>query len=218
MKRTVLAGLGLLLIASAPGVRAEEPALLSERVNFNIGCQRTEETPTCDTTEYWLGTDTGADSVASTFDATPIGWAFYTADGAYANVATFAGNSTLRPGYELVGGSVITGQITLSGYAGGAEVGVDSAVDVTISASVPKPTGTGFTSVTLGNAEVAKVVSTPVDTVYEFTMTVPTSLDGKTVSRLSADVAQRHVTVLQNGFIDGTGGSYFDLPYAPVAE
>ena len=219
MKRsTVLAGLGLILLATAPGVRAETdtPAVLSEKINFNTVCVRADESsPACDSTEYTLTTGSSDGSVGSSFDVTPIGWALYQLDGAY-QVNTFTADDTLRDSYTLIGGSVITGQITLSGFVGGGEVGVDSAVEVTLAGRTVKPDGK-FTTAVIGSAEVTKIVSTPVDTVYEFEITVPEGLDGKPVDRLTADLGQRHITVLQNGFIDASGGSFFELPYvAPV--
>jgi len=206
-----------LVVAGSVGASAETtPAVATERVNFNIGCQQSGENPTCESTEYWLGTGVGTNSVASLLDATPLGWAFYQLEGGY-STTTFAGDATLRDAYSLVGGSVIKGQIVLSGFAGGAEVGVDSGVFVRLVGTTIDAAGKRRV-VDIGQAEVTKIVSTPIDTTYAFEIPVAETLDGTAVSGLSADVGQRHVTVLQNGFMDGEGGSWFDLPYYEPVE
>lgn len=218
--RTVLAGLGLLLVATAPGVRAEtaEPEVAVERVIFNTGCVEGAG-GTCDSTSYTLSLEPGVQSVGNTGSFTPLGYAFYTLDGEY-TVDSYSADDTLRESYVLDGGSTITGQITIGGYVTGAELGVDSGVLVAIRGAVEelRPNGTPrLVTKTLGQAEITKTVSTPVDTVYEFEFVVPEELDQVALQRLSADVGQRHITVLQNGFVDGEGASYFDLPHVVPA-
>ncbi len=120
---------------------------------------------------------------------------------------TFAGNSTLRESYVLKGGSKITGQISMGGFVNGGEVSADSGVYV----SLYGLRGRQFAPI--GEAEVTKAVVTPGDRVYAFEIPVPDALDGVAVSGLSADIGVRNLTVLQNGFLDGQGGSFFRLPY-----
>jgi hypothetical protein len=215
--RTALAGLGLALVAAAPGATAEETVVETERINFNIGCNQENGAPTCASTQYWLGTNKGNNSVGQNGAVTPLDWATHKSSGEYRTTA-FTGDTTLAPSYLLKGGSVVKGQITLSGFLGGGEVGVDSGVFVRLSGSVPKARGTGLEIKELGTAEVTKTVSSRLDTVYRFSFTVPAELDGKPVKNLTADVGQRHVTVLQNGFMDGRGASFLDLPHVVPAS
>jgi hypothetical protein len=216
--RLALAGLGLLLAGTAPGAVADGEDLLVERINVNIGCNQEAGTPTCATTQYWLGTGVGTNSVGQNGAITPLDWATHNESGEY-RTTVFAGDRTLQDAYVLRGGSTITGQISSGGYLGGAEASVDSGVFVRLSGSVPRDDNpTRKRAVELGSAEVTKMVVTPEDTVYSFSFKVPQELDGKPVSGLTADIGQRHLTVLQNGFIDGEGGSFFLLPHVDPAE
>ncbi len=210
MKTRIALLLSCLLLASvgatASGAEREQT---SQRVNFAIGCDQGDDGTTCNTTEYFLSKGSGDNNVGSTLGFTPLGYAFYTLDGSYTTNA-FSSDSTLKDEtYELIGGSTITGQIAVSGFVAGAEVGVDSGVYVQLRARNLE-TGKPFT---LGVDEITKIVSTPTDTVYEFSFDVGADLDDVEIGGLSAEVGQRHITVLQNGFMNGQGESYFDLPH-----
>lgn len=213
--RPLVAGLAVLMAATASAAGADDVELVpaTERINFNIGCQQSNGAPTCDTTEYWLGTGVGNNNVGTTGTATPLNYVTYRLGGAY-TTTSFAGDQTLKPSYVLDGGSVIKGQIKLSGFVSGAEVGVDSGVFVELFARQDQKGG----AQSLGQAEITKVVSTPVDSTYVFEFEVPEALEGVAIDRLSAEVGQRHITVLQNGFMNGKGLSYFDLPHLVPAS
>lgn len=223
MKRsTVLAGLGLLLVAAAPGARAETdtPALAVERIQFATTCEQVAPDPRCVSNEFELSLNPGAATVGNLLSITPAGYVLW-ADGGY-TLDAYTADETLRPEYVLEGGSVITGQVTVQNTPRGTPTAAaDSGVFVEILGSVaePKPTGgTRLVSKTLGSAEIVKTVVAPGDHVYEFSFEVPGALDGLAVQKLNANLGQRHIGV-GYGFINGQGGSYFDLPYvAPVEE
>jgi hypothetical protein len=221
--RPALAGLGLLLAAAAPGATADEAEVLSERINFNIGCNQENGAPTCATTQFWLGTNVGTNSVGQNGAVTPLDWATHKSSGEYRTTA-FPSDNTLDPsGYVLIGESVVKGRISTGGFLGGAEVSADSGVFVRLTGRVAKLTGTGTDPLNFGQVEVTKAavtpsLATPGSTVYEFSFTVPKNMDGRVLRTLNADVGQRHITVLQNGFIDGEGGSYLDLPHREPAS
>jgi hypothetical protein len=67
-----------------------------------------------------------------------------------------------------------------------------------------------------GGAEVNKLVATPGDGAYEFEFELDEALEGVEVRNLSLTLYVRSITVLQNGFVNGSGGSWFDLPYYEV--
>lgn len=223
MKRhTALAGLGLLLLATAPGARAEttEPDLAVERIQFATTCEQVEPDPRCVSNEYKLSLTPGAASVGNLLSITPLGYVFW-ADAGY-DLDAYSADETLRPEYVLVGGSEITGQVTVRNTPRSAPTAAaDSGVFVEILGSVAeaKPTGgTRLVSKTLGSAEIVKTVVAPGDHVYKFSFEVPVELDGLALQKLNANLGQRHIGA-GYGFIDGQGGSFFELPYvAPVEE
>lgn len=185
----------------------------TEFVNLNIGCDQGDDGTTCDTTEYWLGKDVGTDNVAQLGWTTPLDWATTTANGTY-RYQSFPGNSTLEPQYILNAHDDIEGQVEIGGYAGGAEVAADSGVSVVFTA---RDADTGQV-LTLGGAEVTKPVvtpgvATPDSRVYEFTIELAEDLDGVAITSLRVDVGMKHLTLLANGFMNGQGGSFFELPH-----
>lgn len=220
--RTALAGLGLLLVATAPGVRAEtaEPDLAVERIQFATTCEQEGADPRCVSNEYKLSLEPGAASVGTLLSVTPAGYAFWTQEGY--TVDSYSADSTLQPQYVLDGGSTVTGQVTVRNTPRGTPTAAaDSGVFVEIVGAVEelRPDGTPrLVSKSLGQAEVVKTVVAPGDHVYAFAFDVPAEFDGVAVQRLSAALGQRHIGA-GYGFIDGQGGSFFDLPYvAPVEE
>lgn len=215
--RPALAGLGLLLVATAPGVQADttEPDLAVDRVQFATTCVQNGADPRCVSNEYKLSLDPGAASVGNALTITPAGYVFWTQEGY--TTTSYSADSTLRPQYVLDGGSEITGQVTIRNTPRGTPTAAaDSGVFVEIAGSVrtgTRPNGTPiFTAKTIGSGEITKLVVAPGDHVYAFTFTVPEELDGVAVERLTAAVGQRHIGA-GYGFMDGQGGSFFDLPY-----
>lgn len=185
----------------------------TEFINMNIGCDQGDDGTTCDSTEYWLGKDLGTDSVAQVGWTTPQDWAATTATGTY-RYTSFPGNSTLQPQYILNAQDDIEGRVEIGGYIGGAEFAADSGVSLVFTAT---NADTGQ-SLTLGSVEVTKPVvtpgvATPDSRVYEFTIELAEDLDGVAITSLSVDVGMKHLTVLTNGFMNGQGGSFFELPH-----
>ena len=179
-----------------------------EHVNLAIVCPGTG---TC-TASYALSLFPGTENVGSTFSFTPLEYIFH-ATGSGAPFGTYSADQTLEPEYVLRTDEPITGQVTMGGFIGGAEFGADSTVEVVLSAT---RVGTGFQPVALGSASVNKVAVTPTadGRVYQFTLpSLPESLDGVKIRDLTAELYVRGIQVLQNGFVNGTGGSYFELPY-----
>lgn len=216
--RTALAGLGLLLVATAPGVRAEtaEPALAVERIQFATTCVQDGADPRCVSNEYKLSLQPGAASVGNALSITPAGYVLWAEEG-YA-LDSYSADATLQPQYVLEGGSTITGQVTVRNTPRGTPTAAaDSGVFVEILGAVEevRPNGTTrLVSTSLGTAEVVKTVVAPGDHAYKFSFDVPATFDGVPVQKLSASLGQRHIGV-GYGFIDGQGGSFFDLPHVP---
>jgi hypothetical protein len=201
---TLGAGTAVAVPPEAPEGFEYVPA--EEHVNMAIVCPGTG---TCSAT-YTLSQFPGTESVGSTFTFTPLEYLFH-ATGSGAPFGTYTPDETLEPEYVVRADEPITGQVTMGGFIGGAEFGADSTVEVVL-------TGTragSFQSVALGSASVNKPVVTPTaeGRVYPFSFSVPADLDGVKVNNLSLDLYVRGIQVLQNGFVDGEGGSYFDLPY-----
>lgn len=187
----------------------------SQRIMLGIGCRG--EGATCDSVDYWLGTTAGESSVGTTFTVTPLEYLF-TALGDPGPYATFFSDDSLDPTYVLRADEPIGGQITVGGYIGGAEVAADSTVEVQLRATKAD----SFSLVELGSATVNKVVVLPQAAVpsrtYEFQIELDESLDGMEVRNLELVLYVRSVTLLQNGFVNGQGGSWFDLPYYRLVE
>ncbi len=159
--------------------------------------------PTCDSTNYALSRLPGDSGVGNLADLTPVGWS----EGGRS--IGFAADDTMADSYVLRGDSTITGEVVLTGYQGITLAG-DSTVEVSLYASDLEG---GF--VTLGAASVNEPVVAGVGdgVAYAFEITVPAGLEGVEITGLNADVKIGAVSVLTWGFVDGRGGSFFDLPY-----
>ena len=187
-----------------------------ERVVLGTGCAQGTG-GTCATTEYWLGKTGGQNNVGTTGSFTPLSYAFRAA-GAEVAYATFAGNETLAPSYALRTDTPLTGRVNVTGYSAGAELAADSTVRVVLSAT--RVDNQDF--VTLGEARVNKAavtpsLATPDSKTYSYSITLPAELENVAVQDLSLELFVDSVSVLGNGFVDGKGGSYLDLPYYAVA-
>jgi hypothetical protein len=184
----------------------------TQRVMIGIGCVQSQTT-TCDSTSYWLGEDPG-DSTVGTIPGTvtPYTWAAAAA-GEEIAYETFVQDDSLSATHVLRSdGEPIRGQVTLSGFIGGGEVGVDSTVKAVLSAT---RVGPGSSFVDLGTATVNKQVVTPTSSarVYSYELPVAANLDGVKIKDLTLTLYVRSINVLQNGYVNGEGGSWFDLPY-----
>jgi len=182
----------------------------NEQVMLGIVCAP-NEAGQCTSEGYTLGRQPGDSSVGNALTFTPLEYLF-AATGEEAPFATFTADDTLEPEYVLRSDQPIRGQIQVGGWAGGAEVGADATVKVVLRAL---RAGTGFNVVDLGTATVNKPVVTPgaAGQTYAFEITLPETLDGVKIQNLEMDLYFRGVHVLQNGFVNGEGGSFFDLPY-----
>ncbi len=176
----------------------------NERVTLAIGCDQGADGTTCTTTQYFLSRNAGTNNVGSTFGFTPIGYA----NGGVST--TFGHGSDLRPTYVLRGGSTIKGQVTIGGFAPAA-VAADATVQITL-------TGQSGNNpyVLIGSQAISKPVVAGTSDVYAFEFVVPANLDKVTVSALTAELKISSVNALTWGFVNGRGGSYFDLPYYEV--
>ena len=199
-------GAGTAVAVPPPAPEGFQYVPAEEHVIMAIVCPGTG---TCSAT-YTLSQNPGTESVGSTLSATPLEYIFH-ATGSSEPFGTFTPDETLEPEYVLRADKPISGQVTQSGFIGGAEFGADSTVEVVLKAT----RSVGGASVDLGSATVNKIVVTPDDAgrVYPFSFTVPAELDGVAVRDLSLDLYVRGISVLQNGFVNGEGGSFFDLPY-----
>ena len=194
-------------VAVPPAPEGFQYVPADENIFIGISCPGTG---TCTATNF-LGKNAGTESVGTTFSFTPLEYIFH-ATGSGEAYGTFPADDTLKPEYVLRADEPITGQVTMGGWAGGAEFGVDSTVEVVLSAT---RVGPGSQGVSLGSATVTKTVVTPNadGRVYSFSIPVPANLEGVKVQNLSLDLYVRGIQVLQNGFVNGEGGSYFELPY-----
>lgn len=211
--RTAVSAVALLVVtgAAASAETTTEVEVLTERVNFAIDCVQEGSDPRCVSTAYNLSTAPGDSSVGNALTISPAGYALWAAEGY--SVSSFAGDTTLRPEYTLVGGSEITGQVTYRAYNDAPALAADAGVQVSLFATRVD----NRRSVTLGDVEVTKTAVTPDDASFAFTFVVPEELDGVAVKALSADVGQRWITA-GYGFMDGEGLSFFDLPHVVPAE
>lgn len=209
--------LGLLMMAftvpsdsTSDGTEHQED---SEHILLGIGCNRSGDAPSCESTQYWLGLEAGEDNVGNVGSVTPYNEVSYLMDGAW-SFAEFYGDETLQDSYILRTDEPIAGQITLGGFIGGATFGVDSTVKVELFASEPD----SFSTLKLGEAEANKLVATPDDTVYEFEIELGEERETQEVQGVWLRLHVRGVNVLQNGFVNGSGGSWFDLPHYDLVE
>ncbi|MFP5220561.1 MAG: hypothetical protein ACLGIG_12690 [Actinomycetes bacterium] len=209
--RTIVSAVALVVAAgaaaSAETTETDAAAPATERVIFAIQCVTDGTDPRCLSTNYALSLEPGDNSVGNALTITPAGYVLEAA-GEEPTPATFSADSTLQPEYVLVGGSTITGQITLKGSRD-AVLAVDSTVEVVLSAV--RADTKRF--VTLGTAAINKQVVVPGDNVYAFEFEVPAELDGVAVRALTGDVSNTQISAAY-GYLDGQGGSWFDLPHA----
>lgn len=210
--RTALAALSLLVAtgtaAGATG-SSSTAAQQTERVQLAIQCVTEGADPRCVSQNYALSLDPGTNSVGNALTITAAGMVLEPTP------QVFSADSTLAPAYALVGGSTITGQVSLRQTGSGSTpVAALSTVDIALSAS--RVDNRKFVS--LGSATIEKtVVASPADAVYTFSFEVPAALDGVQVKSLAAEVSNKQVSA-GYGYLDGQGGSWFDLPYyEPVA-
>lgn len=203
---SALFALAVLLPTTASAEVVLEPR--TETVYFGAGCPPANPAGSCASTEYFLSRQPGTSNIGNLLTA--VAYVQRAQSGSYA-ANEYNGDSTLRESYILQGGAPLSGQIVVGGFVSGAEFAVDSTVQITITAhEVGTPT---FQRVTLASALVEKIVVTPGDRTYEFSVELPEELDGVAVDRLRASIGHDSVTVLGNGFVNGTGDSWFSLPY-----
>lgn len=218
MRKTIARPLIVVLVIAfaASGsalAEGEEPTLVpeTERVLFSTGCDQGAG-GTCDTTQYWLGLTPGGSSVGTIPQTvTPWNWAF-SAAGNDIVYAEYAGNNELAPTYTLRADEPIAGRIQTQGYQG-PTVSADSTVTVELRAQRQTPTG-GWQSTTLGTAAVNQtLVAGTAAAVYEFELALPETRQGEVIRNLNATLYFKGIHVLTNGFVNGQGGSWFDLPH-----
>lgn len=199
-------GAGTAVAVPPPAPEGFQYVSAKEHVVMAIVCPGTG---TC-TATYNLSKNAGTESVGSTLSATPLEYLFY-ATGSSEPFGTYTPDDTLAPEYVLRADEPITGQVTMGGFIGGAEFGADSTVEAVLTAT----RATGGSAVAIGSATVNKIAVTPTadGRVYPFSIAVPADLDGVKVRDLSLALYVRGIQVLQNGFVNGEGGSFFDLPY-----
>ncbi|MBW3619623.1 MAG: hypothetical protein KY461_05210 [Actinobacteria bacterium] len=200
---------GLLVAATPPEGFTYEPTPVT--IHNAQSCVQEGGDPRCVSTSYKLATSPGDSSVGSALTATPAASAIYYVDGAYSYDTYSPGEGVLGQRFVLdAAGNDITGQVTLRGFAG-VDAAVDAAVSVQLSlryfpVDADKPITRTY------SVESTKVVMTPVDTVFEYTIAIPDEFDGVEAEVAGMKVAQRGINVLTSGFMDGEGGSYFVLP------
>lgn len=205
--------LAVALVGFGPPPEGYEHAPDSEQVYLAIGCNQADpNSPSCDSTEYWLGTEPGQSNVGNVGSVTPINEVSYLTDGPW-SFAEFYGDDSLQPGYILRTDEPLTGQVTLGGFFGG-----HSSADSTIKVEIFARAGDDLRPITLGEAEATKLVATPLDRVYEFEIELDEELETVEVEQLRLRLSVRGVHVLTNGFVNGSGGSWFHLPHYDLVE
>jgi hypothetical protein len=209
--RTLFTVVAVIALGSTAAVAEDEEFELvpaDEQVMLGIGC---EGDTVCDSVEYWLGRDAGGSSVGNVGTFTPLTWVDYHVFGTEVAYADFFHGDTLASTYILRTDEPVQGQISMGGFIGGGEVAADSTVRLVLTA---QEVGGGF--VNIGEAEVNKIVKIPGDTVYEFEFELDEALEEVEVRNLQLTLYVRSVAVLQNGFVNGQGDSWFNLPYYHV--
>ncbi|HWG92874.1 MAG TPA: hypothetical protein VNU66_01440 [Mycobacteriales bacterium] len=205
--RTATAVLGLVVAtggAAAGSTAGTAPVQTTERVQKAIQCVTEGADPRCVSQNYALSLDRGTNSTGTALTITPAGMAVEPA------AQVFSPDATLLPSYVLVGGSKIVGQVTLR-QTGSASTPVGALSTVKVALSAVRVDNKKF--VPLGSVEISKpVVATAADAVYKYEFTVPANLDGVAVRGLSAEVSNKQVSA-GYGYLDGQGGSFFDLPH-----
>lgn len=203
---------GLLVAAAPPAPDGFEYVPTEITVYNAIGCDQADDGTTCDSTQYYLSTAPGQDNVGSTFSFTPVGSAFYYADGGYTYDVFSPGDGVSGETYVIDASRDLTGQVTLSGFVSPVNAAVDAGVGVIIKLRYTPEGATKAKTVSL-TATVDKPVMTPTDNVFAYTIDIPDELDGVEAIVSSMEVGQRGVNVATSGFMNGSGQSYFELPY-----
>lgn len=207
----IAAAMVLIVGAAAPEEEEEFEDVLvpaEERIYLAIGCEG--DGATCETTEYWLGREPGDSNVGTTFTVTPVNYLMH-AMGESWHFATFFHGMDLADSYVLRTDEPIEGQVSISGFIGDVPLGADSTIRVTLNATDPDNN-----RIQLGQDEVNKLVATPADNEYPFEIELDESLEQLEVTSLSLDLEVRGLNLLQNGFVNGSGDSWLDLPHHHV--
>lgn len=207
---TVAAGIAAcLLVAATP---PEGHVASSETIYNAISCVRAEDGTTCASTAYGLSTAPG-DSTVGTLPGptTPYNAAVYYVDGVYSYQAFSPAAGVAKETFLVDASQPLVGQVTLSGYRELPDASLDAGVSVQlILRTVDEATGKATSRVL--ETEVTKQVMAPGDNVFEYEFDVPDVFDHAETSVTSMKIGIRGVHVLTNGFMDGQGGSFFQLP------
>ncbi len=195
----------------APVSATAQPTLVpkSQIIYFGAGCPPANAAGSCESTEYFLSRQPGTSNIGNLASGLSAAQRIAAGGDYFSNA--YAGDETLNDTYILQGDTTLTGQVVVGGYVGGAELAVMSGVEVVITAH---EVGTQiFESIELVDVEIVKEVVTPGDRTYEFSVDIPAELDGVEIDALNATLGHDSLTVLGNGFVNGTGDSYFRLRY-----
>jgi hypothetical protein len=188
----------------------------TSKIFMSMGCDAAE-TGTCNTTQYWLGKTAGQDSIGG-IPQTITPWNYvFSAAGDDIAFGPFTHGEDLPLSYTARTDQPIRGQVTVRGY-GGPYASADSTVAVELTADNADPRGVYpvFERVSV-NKQTA--VGTGATNTYAFEIPWPSDLPDRSVlTNLSVTLYFKGVHVLTSGFIDGEGGSYFNLPNYEVVE
>lgn len=182
----------------------------SERVLMGIGCVGDN---VCDSTEYWIGDRAGESNVGTLpGPVTPVNEIFYQVEGEALNNTDFPADSSLS-GRELRvrADEPLTGQVTIHGYQSVGS-GVNTTVDVRIDGR-NRTTGK-FLSLQATSTD-HQLPGSPL--VLEYSIELDPGMDGDVIVIDNLNLVVRGVNVL-NGFVNGTGGSFFDVPTYDLVE
>ena len=190
--------------AATPPPEGFTYAPASERVMMGIGCTGTG---VCDSTQYWIGKNAGDSSVGTIpGPVTPANEVAYQARGeALSNTDFPADNGMVSREFRVRTDEPLTGQVTIGGYQGVGS-GVNTTVDLIISGR-NRTSGKSFTltATSTGNQVPQE------DLVLEYSIDLDPSWDGDMISFSNVNLVVRGVNLL-NGFVDGEGGSFFEVP------
>ena len=209
---------GLLVAAAPPAPEGSTYEATQTRVNNAITCVRDEtDGTTCASTTYTLSTELG-DSTVGTLPGptTPVNSAVYYVDGVYTYQPFSAGKGIAGVKFIADAERPLTGQVTLSGYREAPDASVDAAVHIRLILQYVNDAGKTVTRRL--ETEVTKPVMIPGDNVFAYEFDLPDEFDGRETTIGTFDLGLRGVHVLTNGFIDGQGGSFFDLPTWTLVE
>lgn len=199
----IAAALGTTLLAAAPTPPdGFEYVPSSQTIQMGIGCTGTG---VCDSTEYWIGLNAGTSTVGSLpGQTTPVNEVTYQVEGAAAYIDEFpADDSIFGKEFVLRTDEALEGQVTISGYQ---NAGFSPNLTIDIDLLVKIDGGFGLLEAT---ATTTHLPGGPV--VLEYSIPLDEDDDGKTIVFDSLELTVRGANVL-TGFINGQGGSYFDVP------